>query len=100
MAKVKEHKKAVEQAEKIEQEFVSLMTGQKQNGKEQPGAIAHVSRMSRYSSSPAKLFMVLMFAFCMAYDYPLLFGSFRRVVRLNQQALCMRELAKLRHLSL
>ena len=35
MTTVGEHKKALNQAEKIEQEFITLMTGQKQ-GKEKP----------------------------------------------------------------
>ena len=58
LSKVKEHKKAVEQAEKIEQEFVSLMTGQKRGRKEMADAGAHASGMIRYSSSPATLMMV------------------------------------------
>lgn len=56
---MREHKKAVDQAEKIEQEFVSLMTGQKRSRKEKlEAAAANASRMSRHSSSPATLYMV------------------------------------------
>jgi hypothetical protein len=55
---VKEHKKAVEQAEKIEQEFVSLMTGQKRSRKETTDVGTRASGMTRYSSSPATLMMV------------------------------------------
>ena len=58
LSKVKEHKKAVEQAEKIEQEFVSLMTGQKQSRKEKTDMAAHASGMTRHASSPATLMMV------------------------------------------
>ena len=58
LSKVREHKKAVEQAEKIEQEFVSLMTGQKRSRIEKLEASASASRMSRHSSSPAILFAV------------------------------------------
>ena len=58
LSKVREHKKAVEQAEKIEQEFVSLMTGQNRSRTEKLEATANVSRMSRHSSSPAILFAV------------------------------------------
>ena len=58
MTKVREHRKAVEQAEKIEQEFVSLMTGQRRSRKEKLEAAANNSRMSSHPSSPAILFTV------------------------------------------
>lgn len=59
LSKVKEHKKAVEQAEKIEQEFISLMTGQRRTRKETTEVPAHTSLMFRHSSSPAAFMMVL-----------------------------------------
>ena len=58
LTKVREHKKAVDQAEKIEQEFVSLMTGQRKGRQEKLGAAANASKMSRHKSSPATLFTV------------------------------------------
>ena len=48
----------MEQAEKIEQEFVSLMTGQKRSRKDKLDAAASSSRITRHSSSPSTLFMV------------------------------------------
>ena len=58
MTKVREHRKAVEQAEKIEQEFVSLMTGQRRSRKEKLEAAANTSKISKHQSSPAMLFAV------------------------------------------
>ena len=57
LSKVGEHKKAVEQAEKIEQEFVSLMTGQSHDHTpERRGSEDRNDR--RKFTSPSKLALV------------------------------------------